>query len=121
MRISHVLAVAAATLSVSACAAPSGSIEPSSHANTVRVNAAPHSLSKLTQDDARHMAGTFQLEDGRLLVLTSKRSTLFAEFDGRREELVPAGGNSFVSRDTGARLTFDQVPFGAEVTLDQVK
>ena len=122
MRITSVLAfAAAATLSVSAFAAPSGSIEPSSHASTVLVNAASHSLYKLTPDDARHMAGTFKLDDGRMLVLTSKRSTLFAEFDGKREELVPAGQNSFVSRDTGARLTFDRVPFGAEVTLNQAK
>jgi hypothetical protein len=67
------------------------------------------------------MGGTFKLDDGRMLVLTSKRSTLFAEFDGKREELVPVGANSFISRDTGAKLTFDHVPFGAEVTLNQAR
>ena len=47
--------------------------------------------------------------------------TVLAEFDGKREELVPLSGNRFVSRDTGAQLTFDEVPFGMEVKLDQAK
>jgi hypothetical protein len=121
MRISHVLAfAAAATLSVSAFADPAGSISPSSQ-TTVLVNAASHSSYKLTPAEAQGMVGTFKLDDGRMLVLTSKRSKLFAEFDGKREELVPLSENRFVSRDTGAQLTFDHVPFGVNVTLDQSK
>jgi hypothetical protein len=125
MRISHVAAFAAAALSLGvssfAFADPSGSTAPSSQASTVLVKASPHALYKLSPDEAKGMVGTFRLDDGRLLVLTSKRSTLFAEFDGKREELVPVGDKRFVSRDTGAQLTFDQVPFAMDVVLDQAK
>jgi exo-beta-1,3-glucanase (GH17 family) len=123
MRISHVLAfAAAATLSSAAFADSSGSTAPASRsATTVLVSAAPHSQYKLTPAEAQGMIGSFQLEDGRLLVLTSKRSTLYADFDGKREELVPVGQNRFVSRDSGAQLTFDQVPFGVQVVLNQAK
>ena len=123
MRISHAAAFVALSLGLSsiAFAAPIGSTAPISQASTVVVNASPHSLYRLTPAEASGMVGTFRLDDGRLLVLTSKRSTLFAEFDGKREELVPVGQNHFVSRDTGAKLSFDQVPFGVEVVLDQAK
>jgi len=122
MRISSVLAFAAvATLSASAFAAPSGSIASASQASTVQVNASEHSMYKLTPDEARAMRGTFQLDDGRLLVLTSQRSKVFADFDGKREELVQVGMNRFVSRDTGAQLSFNRVPFSDEVVLDQIK
>lgn len=121
MRISHILAfAAAATLSVSAFADPSGSVPPSQTANSVLVNAS-HSLYKLTPAEAQGMVGTFKLDDGRTLVLTNKRSTLYADFDGKHEELVPVGENRFVSRDSGAQLTFDHVPFGTEVKLNQAK
>lgn len=123
MRLSHVLALAAAaTLSSAAFAdstAPAaGSSQP---ATSVLVSAAAHSLYKLTPAEAQGMVGSFQLDDGRLLVLTSKRSKLYAEFDGKREELLPVAENRFVSRDTGAELTFDRVPFGVEVTMSQAK
>ena len=67
------------------------------------------------------MVGTFKLDDGRTLTVTNRQSKVFAEFDGKREELLPVGATRFVSRDTGAELTFDRVPFGDEVTLNQAK
>lgn len=123
MRISHILAFAAvSTLSVSAFADTSGSITPASQAaNTALANAAPHMMYRLSPTEAQEMRGTYQLDDGRLLVVTSKRSTVFAEFDGKREQLVPVSANRFVSRDTGAQLTFNSRPFPDRVTLDQVK
>lgn len=125
MRNSHVFAIAAAlSLGVSACAFAegNGSVAPASRAaNSVLVNAASHANYKLTPAEVQGMVGTFRLDDGRLLVLTGKRNTLYAEFDGKREELVPVDGNHFISRDTGAELAFDQVPFGAEVVLNQIK
>lgn len=122
MRIPHVLAfAAAAALSVSAFAAPSGSTTPAGDAaNTVLVQAVQHTH-KLTLDEARAMRGTYRLDDGRTLVLTSTRSKLFAEFDGRREELLPVAETRFVSRDSGAELTFDRMPFASEVVMKQTK
>lgn len=125
MRKFHVLAIAATlSLGASACAFAegNGSVAPASQAaSSVLVNAALHAKYKLTPAEVQGMVGTFRLDDGRMLVLTGKRSTLYAEFDGKREELVPVDGNHFVSRDTGAKLAFDQVPFGAEVVLNQIK
>ena len=126
MRKSHVLAVAATALflGVSGCAfaGGNGSIAPASQAaSSVLVNAAPHARYKLTPAEVQGMVGAFRLDDGRLLVLSGKRNTLYAEFDGKREELVPVDGNHFISRDTGAELAFDHVPFGAEVVLNQIK
>lgn len=123
MRISHVLAfAAAATLSSVAFADSTVPAAATSRpAASVLVNAAAHSLYKLTPAEAQGMVGSFKLSDGRLLVLTSKRSKLYAEFDGKREELLPVGETRFVSRDTGAELTFDRVPFGVEVTMNQAK
>jgi hypothetical protein len=120
MRISHVLAIAAtaaATLSAAtpAFAAPS---VPAAQPNTVTVQATSQSR-KLSLDEAAGMDGVFQLDDGRLLTVTHRYSKVYARFDGKREELVPAGPNRFVSRDTGARLTFSQVPYGEEVVLNQ--
>jgi hypothetical protein len=116
MRISHVLAIAA-TLSAatSACAAPS---IPAAQPSTVAVQGASQAR-KLTLDEAAGMDGVFRLDDGRTLTVTHRYSKVYASFDGKREELLPAGPNRFVSRDTGARLTFNQVPFGDEVVLNQ--
>ena len=121
MRIQHVLAfAAAATLSVSAFADPSIAAT-QAVANTVTVQAGALSAKRMAPGEAKHMKGTFRLEDGRVLVLTPSRDRLFAELDGKREELVPAGQNRFVARDSGTRLTFDQVPFASEVVVSSLR
>jgi hypothetical protein len=121
MRIQHVLAfAAAATLSVSAFAEPLNVSAPSA-ASTVTIQASTLSAKRLAPGTAQHMKGTFRLEDGRVLVLEPSRERLFAELDGKREELVPAGGNRFVARESGTRLTFDQVPFASEVVVSSLR
>jgi hypothetical protein len=67
------------------------------------------------------MKGTFQLDDGRMLVLSATRNRLFAELDGKREELVPIGQNRFVARDSGTRMSFDRVPYAQEVVVDSAR
>jgi hypothetical protein len=120
MRIAHILAFAAAAIvSVSAFADPA--IPTTNAANTVLVQATTHAVYRLTPDEARHMVGAFKLDDGRTLTVTNRQSKVFAEFDGKREEVVQVGANRFVSRDSGAELTFNRVPFGDEVTLNQAK
>jgi len=72
---------------------------------------------RLTADDARHMRRSFDLSDGRTLVVTSERSRLYAELDGKTEELVPVAANTFVARDSHTRLTFNNVPYADEVVV----
>lgn len=105
---------AAATLSASAFADPS--VAP---ANTVTVQAGQAGYYRMTAADAQHMKGAFQLADGRVLTVTNERNKLFAEVDGKKEELVQTGPQRFVARDSGARVAFDQVPYAGEVTLNQ--
>jgi hypothetical protein len=118
MRILPVLAfIGAASVSLSAFA--DSSIPPAVAAGSlasVQVRAAHTYLSK---DDAEHMRGTFALTDGRTITVTNKQNRLFVDLDGKREELVPAGATQFVTRDTGARIRFDQVPYAAEVVVNQ--
>lgn len=119
MRISTFIAFAgAATLSLSALAEPS--VAPSAlavHA-VPGLNATPSSY-RLSRDDARHMRGQYLLADGRTVTVTSEGSKLFADLDGKREELVRVGWSKFVARDTGARLAFNRLPYADEVVVDQ--
>ena len=118
MRILPILAfVGAATVSLSAFA--DSSIPPAVAAGSlasVQVKA-PHTY--LSKDDAEHMRGTFELTDGRRITVTNKTNKLFVDLDGKREELIPVGATKFVTRDTGARIAFDQVPYAAEVVVNQ--
>jgi hypothetical protein len=117
MRIVQALAfTAAATLSLSAFADPS--IAPSS-ASASAVMASSHSAYRLTQDEAEHMRGSFRLSDGRTITVTNKMNKLFVELDGKREELVPVAPKKFITRDTGATVAFNQVPFADEVVVNQ--
>jgi zona occludens toxin (predicted ATPase) len=121
MRKYHVLAfLGAAVLSVSACADPSIASSQAA-ANTVTVQGSGFSAQRLTPGEAEHMRGTFRLDDGRVMVLSTTRNRLFAELDGKREELVPRGQNSFSTRESGTRLTFDQVPFPNDVVVSTMR
>ena len=118
MRIAPLLAfIGAATVSLSAFA--DSSIPPAVAAGSlasVQVRAAHTYLSK---DDAEHMRGTFALTDGRTITVTNKQNRLFVDLDGKREELVPVAPKKFVTRDTGATVAFNQVPFADEVVVNQ--
>ncbi len=118
MRIVQALAfIGAATLSVSAFADPS--IAPSSA--TAGAVAVPSSYGayRLTTDEAEHMRGSFRLTDGRTITVTNRMNKLFVDLDGKREELVPVAPKKFVTRDTGATVAFNQVPFADEVVVNQ--
>ena len=118
MRIQQALAfIGAATLSLSAFADPS--IAPSSATASAVMAPSSHSAYRLSQDEAEHMRGSFQLTDGRTITVTNKMNKLFVELDGKREELVPVGPKKFITRDTGATVAFNQVPFADEVVVNQ--
>lgn len=119
MRIQHVLAFsAAAILSASAYADPSIPAA-SASANTVTVQASPARNFRLSAVDATHMKGAFQLEDGRVITVSNQQAKLFVELDGKQEELVQVAPQRFITRETGARVAFDQVPYAGEVTVNQ--
>ncbi|HEX8787483.1 MAG TPA: hypothetical protein VF793_14955 [Telluria sp.] len=106
----------AASLSLSVFAAPTNIPAPAS------VDSAAHGMygqHKLDLDDAQDMQGVYRLADGRRLTVTNEDSRLFIKLDGKREALSQVGPTSFVSHDTGTRVTFNQVPFADKVVVDQ--
>lgn len=110
------LLATAATLSLSAAAQPN--LRPA--ADAAQLEGAPlltNSMYRLSSEEAQHMRGAYQLDDGRQLVITSQRSHLFAQLDGKTEELVPVGSGTFVARDSRARIVFNHVPFADEVVV----
>ena len=119
MRIVQALAfAAAATLSLNAFADPS--VAPSSAtASAVMVSPSSHGAYRLTTDEAEHMRGSFRLTDGRTITVTNRMNKLYVDLDGKREEMVPVGPKKFVTRDTGATVAFNQIPFADEVVVNQ--
>lgn len=118
MRIQQVLAfIGAATLSISAFADPS--IAPSSASVSAALASPATAAYRLSLDEAQHMRGAFRLTDGRTITVTNRMNKLYVDLDGKREELVPVGPKKFVTRDTGANVAFNQVPFADEVVVDQ--
>jgi hypothetical protein len=116
MNIRHFAIFAtAATLSLAAAADPV--VQP---AQLTQADTAPlqeNRAFRLTPDEAHRMRGAYQLDDGRMLVVTSHRSQLYAQIDGKTEELVPVADHAYVARDSRVRLTFNPVPFGDEVVV----
>jgi len=119
MRIHQFLAIAGiAMLSLPACADPSIAPSPSVAVTAQARHAAPTTY-HLARDEARRMRGAYLLDDGRTITVTSEGGKLFADLDGKREELVRVDWAKFVSRDSGIRLAFDRVPYADTVVLDQ--
>ena len=73
----------------------------------------------MSREDAEHMRGTFLLADGRTIKVTSRMNKVFVDLDGKTEEMVPVGATTFVTRDTGARIAFNQASYPDEVVVDQ--
>jgi hypothetical protein len=121
MRIHQFIACAGiAMLALPAFADPSIAPSPSpSVAATAQARHAAQATYRLDRDEARRMRGAYLLDDGRTITVTSAGGKLFADLDGKREELVRVDWAKFVSRDTGARLAFNHVPYADEVVLDQ--
>ena len=118
MRIVQALAFfGAATLSISAFADPS--VAPSSATASAVLAPSTHSAYRLTQDEAEHMRGAFRLTDGRTITVTSRMNKLYVDLDGKREELVQVAPKKFITRDTGATVAFNQVPYADEVVVNQ--
>jgi hypothetical protein len=62
--------------------------------------------------------GTYGLDDGRTMRITSEKRKLYAQINGGdKEEIVAVAQNVFLTADQDLRLEFDQIPFATEVRL----
>jgi hypothetical protein len=115
MRIQHTLAlIAAATVSLSALAAPASTEVNTEAVSSVHVAGATYKLRPFEFDGVQ---GVYWLADGRTLRVSSAHHKLYAELGQAKTELVPVAQNTFVTIDESTRLQFDQIPFATEVTV----
>lgn len=101
MRITRIaLFAGAAVLSMSAFAGPQG-------AGTERVVVtSPPSQVYLTWTNYSKVQGEYGLEDGRVLTVTGKNRTVYADFGDGPVELIHVGKNRFVAPSKDMRLSF---------------
>jgi hypothetical protein len=119
MRIKQVLAfLGAAAVSTAVFAAPAPvSLSGDGHTVTVHGDSSP--VIRLTPGQAEEVAGSFRLQDGRVLRLTSQSNRVYMEVDGKREELLPVSRTEFVARQSGARVALDDESYAENVQLTQ--
>ncbi|GAB3429281.1 hypothetical protein NX773_09600 [Massilia solisilvae] len=115
MRLTHVLTLAAAaTVSLSASAAPAANVDA-----TVNVSApAIRASYRLDPSQFKAVQGAYALEDGRTLHVTADHRKLYAEVDGEKTEIVPVAPNRFASRDDAMRLAFNSDSLATDVTMN---
>jgi hypothetical protein len=122
MRIQQVLAfLGAAAVSTLALAEPALPVAVSADGGTVVVRGDASRVIHLTPGQAQGTNGSFRLDDGRTLRLTSRNSKVFMEVDGKREELLPVSPTEFVARDSGAQVALDEEAFAGTVRLTQFR
>lgn len=113
MRIAHVLTlIGAAALSFSAAAEPTSVDTAANAMPTVNVAHA-----KLHAEDINAVLGTYALQDGRTLRVSTAHRKLYAEMNGVKKEIVKVGGARFASRDDAMRVSFDAGSSTDEVTV----
>lgn len=71
----------------------------------------------LRADEAKAVAGTYNLADGQTLRVSFEQRRLFAEVGNRKAELVQVAPTAFAARGDGFTLVFDELPFATAVTL----
>jgi len=121
MRIKQVLAfIGAAAVSTLALAEPAP-VAVSDDGSTVTVYGNTSRLIHLTPGQAADATGSFKLQDGRMLRLTSRDSKMFMEVDGKREQLLPLSRTEFVAKNSGARVEIDEEAFPDNVQLTQYR
>ena len=109
MRMIAALAIAAATISSAAVAAPAN--VPQSTAS-VQIKG---SVSRVHMNDDQFAGfkGQYQLSNGKVLTVSSNNTRYFAQIDGQRAvEIVPTSDKSFMSANSGIALTFAVHPDG---------
>ena len=120
MRIHPTLALIGATaLSLPAFAADSLNTGAASAPALPDVHIVANASYKLSPIEFDGVQGTYALDDGRTLHVSSAHRRLYAELGKDRVEIVPLARNVFASRDRELELRFDQIPFATNVTLAQ--
>lgn len=111
MRTLHALALAAAaSFATLAQAAPQAPDAPAPAASTIRVPGVPMAPYRLKSEDYSYYKGTYELSNGKYMVVTNRGKRFFADIDGeRRAELIPVGRNVFIARDADMIMMFDEV------------
>jgi hypothetical protein len=111
MRIAHVLTlIGAAALSLSAAAEPANIDSTASSMATVNVT-------RMRSSDVKAVLGTYALEDGRTLRVSTEQRKLYAELDGAKKEIFKVDDAKFASRDDALRVSFDAGSVSSAVTV----
>lgn len=118
MRTSTLLTfLGAVSLSASAFAAPASVTPDASSSAVVSVQTIHGANRMLHASDVSGLPGSYTMPDGQVLRVSFEQNRLYAEIGDSKAQLVPAGTNTFVSRDERMKLEFDQVPFATDVAL----
>jgi hypothetical protein len=120
MRTPDALAlIAAVAFSFAATAAQAaGNAEISTEMTTVEV--VGDGGHKFNETEIHGVKGSYKLDDGSTLVVSSAHRKLYAEVNGVRKEIVAKSPTVFASPDDAIRLTFDNASAAYEVTLSKV-
>jgi hypothetical protein len=115
MRYQYLLTlIGASAVSLSAAAAPaSGDVNPA----ITSVHVAADSGYRMNAADFDRLRGTYALDDGRLLTVSTEHRKLYANVGGARTEIVPVRANVFASRDDSLRVAFDDKGWNTEVKV----
>lgn len=108
MRTLHAFALAAAaSFATFAQAAPQAT---GPAGTTIQVPGVPMEPYRLDSEGFSYYKGTYELSNGKYMVVTNRGRRFFAEIDGqRRAEIVPVGRNVFIARDADMIMMFDEV------------
>ncbi|MGB9110667.1 MAG: hypothetical protein WCC39_18420 [Telluria sp.] len=121
MRIKQVLAFLGAAAVSSAVFAAPAPVSLSADGNTVTVHGDASPVHRLSPAQAEDTNGSFRLQDGRVLRLTSRYTKVYMEVDGKREELLPLSATEFVAAQSGDRVALDKADYAANVKLTQLR
>lgn len=70
-------------------------------------------INKIDPNELQAFRGTFDLEDGKALIVSQHGRKLFAQIDGGPTvELIAAGAKTFSAASGNVRLEFNQYPNG---------
>lgn len=108
MRTLHAFALAAAaSFATLAQAAPQA---PDPAGTAVQVPGVPMERYRMNAEGFSYYKGTYELSNGKYMVVSNRGKRFFAEIDGeRRAELIPVGRNVFIARDADMIMMFDEV------------